>query len=797
MLAFGLVCTAAACSNVEQPAAGVAAVDARADNQAGDLAGARSQHPGAGAAQLALPGSTPEDNFASLPDRGDLVAYPADKVVRRSGPQTWYRADVSEAHAIRAIVDGVLTLTAPSGELLRFAYDRHVEHESGDWTWFGHVVGGSGAEDAIITFGANAVFGSIARPGEGALALTMQDGASWLVETDRAALAAQSRAAGRYARPDFHVPEFLPEQPARGPGMTSLARAPTMLQASVATDTVDVLIGYTPGFVQGNSGGPGGSTSFVTTKLNFLVEVANESYANSQLSTRIRLVHSMQVDYPDATGNSEALYALTGSEGTTPNLANVDPALQPLHSARDQFGADLVTLIRDFNHPENVSCGVAWLIGGGRNATHAGYGVFGFSVVSDGTDGGFFCEDTTYAHELGHNMGLAHDVETAMGDDGVLDDPDDYGRFNYSFGYRTGPSQGNFYTVMAYSDEQVIGYKIFSNPRTTFCGGFQCGVLNEADNALTLETTAPIVATFRATVVPEDPQPLGDVHSDFNGDGVSDLLWRKMDTGQNTSWLSANASTPLTIGNVPNLAWHVVGTGDFDGDGSSDIVWRNTSNGQNIVWRSGNRNTTLAVASVSATWQMVGVGDFDGDGVADLLWRNASDGRNVIWFSANAQASQSIGVVGGQWIVAGVGDFDGDARDDIFWRNEITGQNIIWHSANKQSTTAAASVIGADWQVVAVADFNGDGEDDAFWRHAENGGNALWLGGDAGNQQQVASIGNPAWTVVAAGDYNGDGEADLAWRNTSTGANTLWLSADAGTAQPIARITDQNWQVVP
>ena len=145
MLAFGLVCTAAACSNVEQPAAGVAAVDARADNQAGDLAGARSQHPGAGAAQLALPGSTPEDNFASLPDRGDLVAYPADKVVRRSGPQTWYRADVSEAHAIRAIVDGVLTLTAPSGELLRFAYDRHVEHESGDWTWFGHVVGGSGA----------------------------------------------------------------------------------------------------------------------------------------------------------------------------------------------------------------------------------------------------------------------------------------------------------------------------------------------------------------------------------------------------------------------------------------------------------------------------------------------------------------------------------------------------------------------------------------------------------------------------------------------------------------------------
>ena len=125
--------------------------------------------------------------FADLPDHGQLLAYPGN-VVRRQGAYTWHRTDLSEAYALRAIRDGHLQVTTPDGQALDFKYDRHIEHASGDWTWIGHIAGHE-LEQAVLTFGANAAFGSIAQPDKHSLRLTVRDGVSWLVETDTARLA--------------------------------------------------------------------------------------------------------------------------------------------------------------------------------------------------------------------------------------------------------------------------------------------------------------------------------------------------------------------------------------------------------------------------------------------------------------------------------------------------------------------------------------------------------------------------------------------------------------------------------
>src|SRR5690606_12378953 len=256
LLALSVAVAAAGCgqwdgagSQVDADAAADAAVEAAmAAAPAGSAAALAAPIPGAVVETHPDPflamDQAPAAGFASLPDKGDLVAYPDEPVVRREGPYTWHRADISEAHALGAIFDGVMTITAPSGRLLRFQYDRHVEHESGDWTWIGHLVDGSVADNAIVTFGRDAAFGTIAVPGEGALSLTMQDGASWLVETDRAALAARSRAEGRYAKPDFIVPTATPDAPARL-GLSPEAMAPSIAQAANAPVVVDLLVAYT------------------------------------------------------------------------------------------------------------------------------------------------------------------------------------------------------------------------------------------------------------------------------------------------------------------------------------------------------------------------------------------------------------------------------------------------------------------------------------------------------------------------------------------------------------------------
>ena len=147
--------------------------------------------------------------FASLPDRGELLAYPDRDKTRRDGAYAWHRAGVSEAYALRAIVERKLRVMTPSGEVLDIEYDHHIEHDSGDWSWVGHLPGDPGAQ-TILTFGAEAVFGSIAQTGKRSLRLTSRDGAAWLVETDPNKLAGLASAGANPTKPDYlAVPKQL------------------------------------------------------------------------------------------------------------------------------------------------------------------------------------------------------------------------------------------------------------------------------------------------------------------------------------------------------------------------------------------------------------------------------------------------------------------------------------------------------------------------------------------------------------------------------------------------------------
>ena len=727
------------------------------------------------------------------------VAYASDSPEARAG-SLWYQVRVDERKVLTAIgANGQVDLPLPSGEILHLAYERYVEHQDGNWTWIGRLPQNRGT--AVLTFGPKAIFGSVQRDGAAPIELTTLGGSTWLVETNSAlasgdtlgldALVAQ---AGRRTT----------ENDAQSNMVT-----PSAASAATASSTIDLVLGYTTGYANRLGG-----TSQAATRLNHLVDITNQAYIDSKVDGEVRLVKAVQVDYPDATSNQAALFELTGVSCTTSNTGSVrlpdrglnctaaarPAALAPLAAAREQYGADLVSLVRVFTMPENGSCGAAWLLGAGQTTIDATDASFAFSVVSDSSGNQFPSQSTTcredyLAHELGHNMGLQHDVATAQGaddtnGDGNLLDPEESGALSYAFGYRTDASSGNFYTLMAVRGAGQTGYRIFSNPRILACGGLPCGNASTADNARALGETMPVVARFRRALVPIGGSWL---RGDFNGDGKADIFWRNNQTGANSIWLSANAATQQATPSVTQLAWDVAGVGDFDGDGRSDLLWRNSLTGGNTIWRAGSAATQQAVSGLALDWTVAAVGDFDGDSRSDILWRNRVSGNNVLWRAASAASGQWLASIPDQaWAVAGSGDFNADGRDDVLWRNTLTGQNTIWRSANA-GTQQGVSTLGLSWRVAGIGDFNGDGQADIHWRSA-SGGNAIWKSANSATQQWVSTLQSP-WEAIGPGDFNGDGKADLLWRNFSNGSNAIWKSSSSADQQPVTSVTNLAWVI--
>jgi beta-glucanase (GH16 family) len=155
----------------------------------------------------------------------------------------------------------------------------------------------------------------------------------------------------------------------------------------------------------------------------------------------------------------------------------------------------------------------------------------------------------------------------------------------------------------------------------------EAGYGGPGDNATGSPTPPPVTSPGGTT------SPKGPAHSDFNGDGKSDILWQNTN-GQASIWEmnGTNVIAGATGGANPGPSWKAIGTGDFNGDGHADILWQNTS-GQASIWEMNGMNV-INEASVGAnpgpSWKIIGTGDFNGDGHSDILWQNTS-GQASIW----------------------------------------------------------------------------------------------------------------------------------------------------------------------
>ncbi|MEB1610614.1 ricin-type beta-trefoil lectin domain protein [Xanthomonas campestris pv. campestris] len=582
------------------------------------------------------------NSLFDYPDSGTLLSYESRKPEKKEGPFDLYPVHLSESYALRAVLEGTMSIMSPDGAELKMEYVRHTHGKNGNWTWVGRLPGAGIGEESVITFGKNAVFGSLGSSGGDVYKISTIDGRPYVM----AATVSATQAAKPSRKSDSRellasvTAKLQPQVASTGliPGYTSLQQV-NADAGTTATNSIDLLLGYTTGYKDYRGG-----ESAVETALTNLVEEANQAFANTTINTRYRLIGTLEINYTDKNLNSQALSEVTG-------ITASNAAFRPLRQLRENVGADLVAVVRRFYEVQE-SCGVAW-----RNGTTDSR--YAYAEVSDGIDGGFYCTPSTLGHELGHLLGSGHTREAG----------DETGE---NYGYRS--DVDSFHTLMAYGVNGQREVNIYSSPLITNCYGRPCGVALEADNRNAFDSTIPKIIQFRTSSVPFDdlssPGQIsgpsgrcldipggstqnGSVIQVWSCNGFSQQKWSLQRSGR--SLLSNSAGKVLDIAGVnsesgaplqlwdslnsTNQAWYfynssIIATGgkvlDVSGplssNGSQLQTWDNLR-GSNQVWIYSPRTGQIQVSA----GRCLDVAGFDNTpGAVVQIW-DCAQTKNQVW----------------------------------------------------------------------------------------------------------------------------------------------------------------------
>lgn len=514
-----------------------------------------------------------------------------------------------------------------------------------------------------------------------------------------------------------------------------------MQSAAAVEPQLDVLVVYTP-----QARTEIGSAAGVIALAELTMAEVNEGFANSEVGASVRLAGVVERAAPASqVANSSFLNTVTDDD----DIADL----------RNQYGADFVTVWIDGPGSNGGVVGIGWIMQNpGPSFQSAAYSVVEINWV----DGPSY----SFAHELGHNLGCAHDRNNASVS----------GAYSFSYGYQQGSWNPRFITIMAYQGgcTGCVSINHWSNPAVSY-GGNPTGISSPpnaaADNAQTINLTAVVGEAFRASIAP--PPAFGDAAGFYeNGTWALDA-----DHDGNLE-----PAFDLLFGLGFPGAIPVVG--DWNGDGRDNVgvfaggFWFLDYNGDGD-WDGGLVDRLFPFGWAGA---VPVVGDWNGDGRTSVGVYS-----NGFWFlDYNGDGLWDGGllfdrIMGLGWpgVSLQVGDWDGDGRDQIgvfaqgFWFLDYNG-NYAWDG------NSGDRMFGFGWNGVQpiVGDWNGDGRDKvAVYNQGswffDYDGDALWTGSDSTfllgwpGAAPVVGDWNESGTdkpgVAAAGNWFLDFDGSLVW----------------------------------
>ncbi|TAE18912.1 MAG: hypothetical protein EAZ95_02970, partial [Bacteroidetes bacterium] len=305
----------------------------------------------------------------------------------------------------------------------------------------------------------------------------------------------------------------------------------------------------------------------------------------------------------------------------------------------------------------------------------------------------------------------------------------------------------------------------------------------------------------------------GIATSDFNGDGIADLVTTKF-TVSNNVYVQLGTATG-TFGSATNLSAgqfaSAAASADFNNDGKMDFLVANYS-GSNVSMFLGNGDGTfgaatnfsigtgtayaLAVrllgngtgnfatatsltAAIGAGTTGIAVGDFNVDGNIDLVSAN-KDINNIsllLGVGNGTFGAATTFAVGDRPFSVVVGDFNNDGRSDVATANNSTDNVSVLLGNGAGSFSAATDfAVGSGPYYISVADFNGDNKMDLV---TPNNGStmSILLGDGTGNFATATDYAlGGAGRASCIGDFNLDGKTDIAVAKATSSNNVSVFS---------------------